>query len=329
MNHTYDVFGIGNPLMDIVVSVNDDFLKNLGLTKGMFNLVDLDGSKKVYKAISHLKMEVEAGDSTANTMAGIANLGGKPIYQGCVGIDDYGKLYEEKTKSQGIESRIVRIENGNTGIAIALITPDSERSFATYLGVVSKLNKDHICYDDITRSKFLHLTGYQLEEPSLKEAAISAMRHAKKHGIKISVDLADKGVIARNRDFLLEMIKEYVHIFFVNEDESFALIGEAPEKAIEKMAKMAPIACLKIGKDGSYIAENGKIHKIQGYSAKPVDTTGAGDIYAAGVLFGLTNGHDIVASGKIGSFSAARIVEVFGARPKFSLKKLIAEQNII
>ena len=328
MEHQYDVFGIGNPLMDIVVSIDDAFLKKENLTKGMFNLVDYDRSKEVLGFISHLKMEIEAGDSTANSMAGIANLGGKPIYQGCVGNDEYGKLYEEKTVKQGIISKIVRVE-GHTGTAIALITPDSERSFATHLGVACSMKKEYLSLDDITKSRYLHLTGYQLEDPTLREMAIVAMKHAKANGVKISVDVADKGVIARNHDFITALLKDYVDVFYANEEESYALCGVEPEKAILKMGELAPTACLKVGKKGSMIISGGKIHNIPGYPAKPVDTTGAGDMYAAGFLFGITHGYDIDTAGKIASFSAARIVEVFGARPKFSLSAMIRENKII
>ena len=328
MTKTYDVFGVGNPLMDIVVAVDDDFLKKLGLTKGMFNLVDYDRLQYVFNEISKMKREVEAGDSTANSMAGIANLGGKPIYQGCVADDEYGKLYEKKTVEQQIVSKIVRVE-GHTGIAVALITPDSERSFATHLGVACTMKKQYLSIEDISASQYLHLTGYQLEDPCLREMALEAIKHARKNNVKVSVDVADKGVIARNRDFIIDLLKNHVDIFFANEEEGLALTGQEPEKAIHTMGNLAPIACLKLGKNGSVIIENSKIHQIQGYQAKPLDTTGAGDMYAAGVLFGLTHGHDIETAGKIGSFSAARIVEVYGARPKFSLKKLIAEEGIV
>lgn len=324
MSKIYDVFGVGNPLMDIVVAVDDAFLKKLSITKGMFNLVDYDRLQYVFKEISSMRQEVEAGDSTANSMAGVANLGGVPAYQGCVGSDEYGRLYEEKTVKQGINSKIVRVE-GHTGVAVALITPDSERSFATYLGVACSMKKEYLALSEIEKSKYFHLTGYQLEDPGLREMAVAAMEHAKSAGVRVSVDVADKGVVARNRDFIKDLLKKYVDVVFANEEEGLALTGEAPEKAIHEMGSLAGVACLKIGKEGSLIMEGGKIHRIPGYSAKPVDTTGAGDMYAAGVLFGLTRGYDIDKAGRIGSFAAARIVEVYGARPRFDLGKLIAD----
>jgi len=326
--HQYDVFGIGNPLMDIVVSADEAMLGQFGLVKGMFNLVDYDRSQQILSEISHMKTETEAGDSTANSMAGIANLGGKPIYQGCIGECDYGQLYEKKTKEQGIESRLVRVK-GKTGIAIAFITPDSERSFATHLGVACTLKKEYLALDDIKKSSYLHLTGYQLEDPTLRETALAAIDYAKSAGVKVSVDVADKGVVSRNRDFITDLLKKHVDLVFANEEESFALCGEPPEKAILAMGAMASIACLKIGKNGSLIIKDEKVHQIPGYKAKAVDTTGAGDMYAAGVLFGLTHGHDVEAAGRIGSFAAARIVEIFGARPKFSLRDMIRDQKIV
>ncbi len=322
MSKLYDVFGVGNPLMDIVVAVDDDFLKKLSITKGMFNLVDYERLQYVFKQISGYSQQVEAGDSTANSMAGIANLGGIPAYQGCVGNDDYAGLYEQKTLQQGIKSKIVRVD-GHTGVAVALITPDSERSFATYLGVACSMKKEYLALSDIENSEYFHLTGYQLEDPGLREMALAAMEHAKNKGVKISVDVADKGVISRNRDFIIDLLKRYVDIVFANEDESLALTGEAPDKAVYSMGGYVKTACLKIGKEGSMIMQDGKLYKIPGYAAKPLDTTGAGDMYAAGVLFGLTQGFDIEKSGRIGSFCAARIVEVYGARPKFDLKEMI------
>jgi len=155
------------------------------------------------------------------------------------------------------------------------------------------------------------------------------MKHAKDNGVKISVDVADKGVIARNHEFIMSLLKNYVDVFYANEEESYALFGMEPEKAIHKMSELAPTACLKVGKNGSLIISEGKLHNIPGYPAKPVDTTGAGDMYAAGFLYGITHGYDIYTAGKIASFSAARIVEVFGARPKFSLSAMIREHKII
>ncbi len=322
MSKSYDVFGIGNPLMDIVVAVDDEFLKKLSIVKGMFNLVDYDRLQYVFKEISAYESQAEAGDSTANSMAGVANLGGISAYQGCVGNDDYAKIYETKTIEQGILSKIVKVE-GHTGVAVALITPDSERSFATYLGVACSMKKEYLIAEEIEKSKYLHLTGYQLEEPGLREMAVAAMEIAKKYGVKISVDVADKGVISRNREFISGLLKKYVDIVFANEEEGLALTGEQPETAVRTMGGMCRIACLKIGKAGSLIMQNDTLHKIPGYPAKPVDTTGAGDMYAAGVLYALTQGFDMQKAGRIGSFSAARIVEVYGARPKFDLKELI------
>lgn len=320
----FDVFGVGNPLIDIVTAVDDSFLNKLGIKKGMFNLVDYDKLQYVLKEVKEFIRDIEAGDSTANSIAGVVNLGGTAVYQGCIGYDEYGKLYEEKTINQGIISKLIKVD-GHTGVAVAMITPDSERSFATYLGVACSMKKEFLDLNAIKESKYFHVTGYQLEEPLLKEMAVYAMEYAKKNDTKVSLDVADKGVILRNKEFILDLLKKYVDVLYANEDESLALTSKSPYDAVSELGQIVEIACVKIGKKGSLINQNGKIYEISGFNVNAVDTTGAGDMYAAGILYGLSHDYDIITTGKIASFSAAKIVEIYGARPKFNLNELIKE----
>jgi len=310
---TYDVIGIGNPLVDLLLKVNDNTLMELNLKKGTSHFLSEEELKKVEEKIKEHDIKIAPGDSTANTLVGIAGLGGKVCFCGKVGEDKHGAYYEETLTKAGVAHRLAKIP-GITGKCISFITPDTERTFAVHLGACTQLLKEDLFEEDIKNSKYLHLTGYQLEDPTLRETAIHAMDIAKSNGVKISMDLADPSLVRRCHTDLLNFVKTYADIVFVNEDEAKALTELEPSDAVHEIAKMVDIAIVKIGKEGSFIKQGEMLYKIEGFKANAVDTTGAGDMYAAGFLFGLTKGYELDKCGKIGSYAASKIVEIIGAR---------------
>jgi len=326
----YDVFGIGSALIDFLVEVDNGELLELNLKKGQFHLIDEEGSKILLEKIKKHPVKISPGGSSANTLYGVAALGGNVVFCGKVGRDNHGNIYEKEMFKNGVKTRLARSEK-TTGYAITFITPDNERTFATHLGAASQLEKTDIPFEDLKQSKILHIEGYQFEDRQLRDVSLQTMQFAKKHNIRISIDLGDPGIVSRNKVDIKEMINKYADIVFANESEARALAGLEPPEALTDIAKLTEIAIVKVGKYGSYIKQGNTIHKIPGYKAKTADTTGAGDMFAAGVLYGLCSHYDIKVCGHIGSYFAAKVVEEIGARLRYidgkEVKKLIKRIN--
>ncbi len=315
-NKEYDVFGIGSALMDFLLEVEDDILIELDLRKGQFHLLPEEESKKLFDRIRKFEIKTAPGGSSANTLYGVAILGGKVVFCGKVGHDEHGSIYEKKMVDCGMRTNLAKSDT-LTGNAITFITPDSQRTFAVCLGAAMELKNEDVFFDDIKKSKILHIEGYQLEDPNLKAVSLNAMKHAKENKTLISIDLGDPGIVERNKEEILSMIKDYADIVFANEDEAKALTGLEPEKALEEISKYADTAIVKIGSEGSFIKNESCLYKIPGYRTTAVDTTGAGDMFAAGVLYGIIKKYGLQIAGHIGSFFASKVVEIIGARLEY------------
>ncbi len=320
----FDAFGIGSALMDFLVEMEDKELVELSLEKGSMTLISEDESKKLMKKLESYNVRTAPGGSTANTLAGIAALGGRVAFCGKVGHDLYGEVYEQKSADCGVCSRIRKHSSKATGHAITFITPDSERTFATHLGASIHLKKEDVLEEDIVKSRIFHTEGYQLEDAGLKETAMHALSLAKKNCVMVSIDLADAGLVKRNLGQMREIAREYADIVFANEKEAFAFAGMPdsgrPEDALEELSKYCKTAVVKIGAKGSLVKQGNKSFRIEPFIAKAVDTTGAGDMYAAGFLFGISRGLPVDVCGRIGSWAASKVVAQVGARLNCCLK---------
>lgn len=307
----YGVLGIGNALVDVIIKIqNEDILKKFSLPKGSMQLVNNELAEEIEKESLNSPLFFASGGSAANTIHGLAKLGIKAGYIGKTGDDKYGMFFRKDLRSVGINAFI---ENGNsaTGRAITLVTPDSERTFATYLGSAVELE-----FSDFEKSPFrnyslLHLEGYLVQNRELVE---SMLRLAKSSGLKTSLDLSSYNVVEANLDFLKEIVNQYVDIVFANEEEAFAFTGEKPDAAIGKIAEVCDIAVVKTGKSGSLVQKGDEIHQIGVINANSIDTTGAGDLYAAGFLYGLMNNLSLIKCGKIGALLAGKVIENLGAK---------------
>lgn len=311
----YDVTGIGSALLDFMVSVDDSFLNEMGLQKGGMHLIDENRSREIFAAINSLKMEVIPGGSSANTVAGIAALGGRGAFVGRVAEDENGVSYINQTIGSGVESFITK-GNGITGHAITFITPDLERTFATHLGAALELSPDNVDVTLISSSSLLHLEGYLFEADNLRQVCFKAMEAAKKAGTAVSIDLADPGLIERAGQVLEDAVDNFADIVFVNENEALKFTGSPEEEALHLLAERCSFAVVKLGARGSLIKTRGDVFKIPSYSVDVVNTNGAGDMYAAGILYGLARGFDPEKSGRIGSYAASLVVASPGARYK-------------
>ncbi len=309
----YDVAGIGSALLDLTVEVNDAFLSKLGLRKGEMQLIDEARSREILDTISGMAMSVTPGGSAANTVAGVASLGGRGMLFGRVGRDSHGDVYVGDTERSGVVSHISR-DPGMTGHAITFITPDSERTFATHLGAALRFAADDLLEDEIARSRILHMEGYLFEPQGLRDACMRAISMARAHGVMVSVDLSDPGLIGRIKDTFSEVVSRHADIVFVNEDEARAYTGSDREQALAALARECRIAVVKIGAEGSLVAQDGKSFRIDARKTSVVNTNGAGDMYAAGLLYGISRGWDPERAGRLASYVSSLVVAQVGAR---------------
>jgi sugar/nucleoside kinase (ribokinase family) len=316
MEKTNDVMGLGSALMDFLIEIDEDKLIEFNLNKGEMHLVDEEQAKNVLSKINEHQLTIEKvpGGSSANTLKGIALLGGNAILCGKVGDDPHGEIYVQEIEKLGLISRINK-HTKQTGQAVSFITPDSERTFSTHLGAAIELYKEDVLEEDIGKSKVLHLEGYQIEGPT-RETIMHAIELAKKHDTLVSIDLADPGLIRRNKEFLKDLVMNHADIVFVNEKEAEEFTGLQEEEAARELGKHCKIAIVKVGKGGSLIYFDETIRKIPCYPAQCIDTTGAGDSYAAGFLYGYCNNWHLEKAGRLGSLLASKVVEQKGVGMK-------------
>jgi sugar/nucleoside kinase (ribokinase family) len=320
MEKNFDVIGIGNALMDILIQADDSHLAELKLKKGTFNLLSKEKVDEMLKKLGHKVTKKVPAGGTTNTLMGISNLGGRCVLCGKVGNDAHGSLYAEMMKKESIKPNLARCSEHSTGRVLNLITPDAERTFAVNLGAAVNLQKHEIIDDDIKQSRILYLTGYEFE--SAKEAVLHAIAVAEANDVKIALDLADPELVKRNLAGIKELMKS-ADILFMNESEAKALTGLDAAEAAKEVGKQSGIVIVKIGSKGSFVHNKGKTLKIEPYLQKAIDTTGAGDLYAAGFLYGFVNGKELALCGKYGSYMASKIVQVIGAKLEGSAKEEI------
>jgi sugar/nucleoside kinase (ribokinase family) len=314
-NKQWDILGIGHPLLDIAINIDEKMLKNLNIKKGSMNLVSEKESRDVLKKLGKIKLKLALAGSASNMLSGANALGNRVSFLGVVGKDKYGKMYQEKMEKEGVISHLVFHEGNVTGHSIILITPDGERTMATHLGAASNFGKEHIKEDEIKKSKILHVEGYKLENPNTRRALLHAIKIAKENQTIISMDLSDTGLIRRNKKLFKDIVKKYIDVVFANEDEAMEFSGKKnPAEALKEIAKNCKIAVVKLGAKGSLIEQGKKVFKIKPYKVDMINTNGAGDTYAAGILHGLINGLKLQDAGKIASHIAGLVVASSGAR---------------
>lgn len=303
------VLGVGNALVDVISVLKDDaVLEQFGLPRGSMTLVDTEQSKTIYNATSNEDSERATGGSVANSMRGLANLGGNAGYMGKIGRDELGELFHNDFEKRGVKTHMF-YSDSDTGRVMSLVSPDSERTMATYLGAAAELQPADFTPNVFEGFKYVYVEGYLVFNHDLIKAGVEA---AKKAGLKIAIDLASFNVVEANLDFLKEMVRDYVDIIFANEEEAKAFTGLEPEEALHEISKHCELTIVKVGKEGSYIKKGDEVIQVGVIPAKPVDTTGAGDAYAAGFFYGLTQGYDLEKCGKIAALISGKVVEVMG-----------------
>lgn len=333
----WDVLGIGNPLLDVVINIGEDDFSGLNFKKGSMNLISSEESQDILKKFAHLKQELSLGGSVSNTLSGVSALGNSAAFLGVIGSDDYGKMYQEKIIAEGVVSHLAHHDSNATGHAIILITPDGERTMATHLGASLDFAKEHIDADAIANCKILHIEAYQLEDAKIRQAVLHAVEIAKDNQVIISLDLSDTGLIARNKKLFREVMEKYIDIVFANEEEAVEFSGKKnPAEALQEISGICKIAVVKLGAKGSLIKKDEKVFKIEPRKVEMINTNGAGDSYAAGILHGLINELDLQEAGKIASHISALVVASPSARldkkhldiiNKYNHKKMTKKQD--
>ena len=317
------ILGIGNALVDVLTQINDDsLLTKFQLPKGSMTLVDKGLSDIIYSYTSSLLQLRSSGGCAANTIHGLSHLGIATSYIGKIGNDELGEFFREDMQISKINP-ILYNSLSDTGRAMALISPDSERTFATYLGAASELSGDDLTSEIFNGYQYVYLEGYLVYNTSLIE---KALRLAKLAGSKQCLDLSSYNIVENHRSFLLSIIREYVDIVFANEEEARALTGKEPEEAVDMISELCEIAVVKTGAKGSLIKSGNQNFQIEAFPSIVKDTTGAGDLYASGFLYGQYKGLSLEKSGKIGSLLASKVIEQIGAKMNDSIwQQIITE----
>ena len=305
------VIGIGNALTDMLVNLsNDNVLKEYQLAKGSMSLVDSEFQTAISKSLAGLPYSLSLGGSAANTIRAMAHLGTRCGFIGKVGEDNTGDFYIQALRNVGVAPYILHSEN-KSGKCVSLISPDGERTFVTHLGAALDLTADEIDAAVFDSYDYLYIEGYLVQDHDLIRRTIE---RAKEHGLKVAIDLASFNVVEENRDFLRDIVEKHVDILFANEDEAHAFSGEKePQKALDYIAQMCELVVVKIGTRGALIKRGEEVvHVGIMAAAKRVDTTGAGDFYAAGFMHGLCEGLSLRQCGTIGAITAGKVIEVVG-----------------
>ena len=305
------VLGVGNALVDIMIALPDDALLNeFGLPRGSMTLVDSEQSAVIYQATLKYQKDITTGGSAANTIHSLACLGGICGYAGKIGDDDLGRLFAAEFQQNNIATHLP-VSTLDTGRVMAMVSSDSERTMATFLGAAAGLTSADFNRELMLGYHIVYVEGYLVQDHGLIESIVKTAHDA---GLKVAVDLSSYNIVAHNLDFLKTLVTRYVDIVFANEEEALAFTGFEPLQALEAISTMCGVAVVKTGRHGSLVKEDDMVYRILPVPTNAVDTTGAGDSYAAGFLYGLTRGLNLQKCGEIASLVSSKAVETMGAK---------------
>ncbi|MDE3096514.1 MAG: adenosine kinase [Chloroflexota bacterium] len=326
MHYELDVVGIGNAIVDVLAQADDAFLAAHRLEKGAMTLVDAARADALYAA---MPPGVEAsGGSAANTMTGIASLGGRAAYIGKVRDDQLGGVFRHDIRAAGVRFDTPPAADGPaTARCLIVVTPDAQRTMQTYLGASVELTADDVPAALIASAQVTYLEGYLWDRPTAMAAFLRASALAHASGRKVALTLSDPFCVERHRASFLDLVAEHIDVLFANEREIVALYeADGFDAALQRVRGHCEVVALTRSEKGSVVASDGEVHVIDAAPvAEVVDTTGAGDLYAAGFLYGLTHGRGLAACGRIASVCAAEVIGHVGARPRVRLAELVGE----
>ncbi len=328
----FHVVGVGNAMVDILAPVEDAFLAENGVEKGIMQLIDAPRAVALYDRMGPAR-EVSGG-SAANTIAGLGMLGARAAYVGKVRDDQLGAIFAHDIRSLGVTFDTPRAPMADageeTGRCMVLVTPDGERSMNTYLGVSAHLTAEDIDPATMADTDWIYLEGYRFDGPDSQHAFAKAIKAAKAAGGRVSITLSDPFCIERHRDAFRAMVREDVDLLFANEHELLALYQtDTLEQAMAQAQADTPLTACTIGPKGAHLIRPDEILTVPAAPMPRVDATGAGDLFAAGFLYGLTHGRDLTTCGRMGCLAAGEVIGHIGARPEQDLKALFRADGLL
>ncbi len=323
----FDAVGIGNAIVDVLAHGDEAFLQRHGLVKGTMALVDATEAETIYAGMGPA-VEVSGG-SAANTMAGLASLGGSAAYIGKVRDDQLGQVFSHDIRATGVHFDTPRAQDGEgTARCLIVVTPDAQRTMQTFLGACIDLGPADIDANLVRSAQVTYLEGYLYDPPHAKEAFVKAAEIAHAAGRKVALSLSDPFCVDRHRDAFLDLVAGHIDILFANETELASLyLVEEFDEGLQRVRADCDVACLTRSEKGSLIVAGDEVHVIDAEPvAQVVDTTGAGDLYASGFLYGYTHGLGLAVAGRIAAIAAGEVISHMGARPERPLQALVKER---
>lgn len=324
----YNVYGLGNALVDMEFEVEDGFLHLMEIDKGVMTLVDEDEQHRLMTHLDAFEGNRASGGSAANTLIAVSAMGGSAYYACKVADDDLGHFYLHDLKEAGVDTNINGTHaEGITGKCLVMVTPDAERTMHTYLGISSELSVHEIKDEHIRDSEYLYMEGYLVTSPSAKAANIHARRIAEANGVKTALTFSDPAIVQHFHKELTETIGDGIDLLFCNEAEALAFTAKGTiDEAIEVIKTFAGNFAITMGSKGALIYDGAHTHAISPYPIKAVDSNGAGDMFAGAYLYGVTHGFSVPDAGRLASLASSHVVQQFGPRlPVESYAKLLDE----
>lgn len=307
-----EIIGIGNALVDVLIKIEDDsLLDELQLPKASMQIIDRETMDKISARTASMQKSTATGGSACNAIKAIAEMKGESAFIGMIGNDSYGNFFEDTCNRTGIGTTLIRKHNMQTGVATTFISPDGERTFATYLGAASAMKDSDLDIGMMFGSRYILIEGFLVQD---KQLIAKAADIAERDGLKISLDMASYNIVENERDFFREFIRDHVDIVFANQEEAHAFTGcENPEDALNEISELCETAIVKLGPDGSIIRSNGRtIHQPAMDVDKVIDTTGAGDFFAGGFLYGLSMELGEEKCAQLGTLLSGHVIQHIG-----------------
>jgi sugar/nucleoside kinase (ribokinase family) len=317
MTHKYDVYGIGNAIVDIVTEVEYDFFEKNNIEKGVMTLVDEKRQQELMKVIDMKKSKLSGGGSAGNTMTAINQLGGKTFYSFLVAQDELGKFFLNDLQTNGVDTHLTyeKCSPGHSGRCLVMTSPDAERTMNTFLGVSSFLSPEHLQEETIKQSAYVYLEGYLVASPKGHAAMLEAKKIAERNDVRVALTFSDPSMVKYFSKQMEEVVGASVDLLFCNEEEAMIYTGtNSVEEAREKLKQVAKKFVITLGANGAMIYDGDTFIRIDPYRVLAVDTNGGGDMFSGAFMFGITHGHSYAEAGKLASLASAKVVAQWGPR---------------
>ena len=324
MTRTYDVYGVGHALVDIQYQVPPEFLAEHQIEKGVMTLVDEERQRHLTAAVNGEPVASASGGSVANTLIGVARYGGRTYYACLTGRDAWGDFYQRDLEAAGVTTHPANRGVGKTGQCLVFVTPDADRTLNTFLGISSAIGPAQLHEEVIADSQYVYIEGYLLGSDDGFAAARRAQQMAQRHGTAIALTLSDPFAVRAFRARFDALLQDGIDLLFCNEEEALASTGtDDREAAGAALASQVGTAYVTCGADGALVYADGTHHQVPGVPVQAIDTNGAGDLFAGGVLYGLSYGYSPLDAARLGCYAAAQVVTRFGPRLEQSLANRI------